>query len=162
MKIVKWVCGILLLLSGAGLVFVGAAGSWEGLTSGQPVGLILMLHTAALGVGLIWLGVRLLRGRPGKKAQEQVPSDQEKTEEEVRKKAVWEAQERQRQEEQRWLEERPALKAQFACFSERSKIEQNTNKGQFQIQLPWFTSESKEKPPISFEIGGFYGCGDRI
>lgn len=37
----------------------------------------------------------------------------EKAEEEARKKAVWEAQERQRQEEQRWLEERPALKAQF-------------------------------------------------
>ena len=37
----------------------------------------------------------------------------EKAEEEARKKAVWEVQERQRQEEQRWLEERPALKAQF-------------------------------------------------
>ena len=113
MKIVKYVCCILLLLFGVGLAFVGVAGSWESLTSGRPVGLILMLPTAALGAGLIWLGVRLLRGRPGKQAQERVPSDQRKTEEEARKKAVWEAQERQRQEEQRWLEERPALKAQF-------------------------------------------------
>lgn len=114
MKIVKWVCGILLLLLAADLVFVGAVGSWESLTSGQLVGLILMLPTAALGVGLIWLGVRLLRGRPGKKAQEHVPSEQEKAaQEEARKKAVWEAQERERQEEARWLEERPALKAQF-------------------------------------------------
>ena len=114
MKILKYVCGILLLLSGADLIFVGAAGIWESLTSGRLVGLILMLPTAALGVGLIWLGVRLLRGRPGKKAQEHVPSEQEKAaQEEARKKAVWEAQERERQEEARWLEEHPALKAQF-------------------------------------------------
>ncbi|MDD7663028.1 MAG: hypothetical protein PUJ39_09585 [Eubacteriales bacterium] len=119
MKIVKWVCGILLLLFGADLVFVGAAGSWESLTSGQLVGLILTLPTAALGAGLIWLGIRLLRGRPGKMAQEQVPSKQEKAarekadQEKVRKKAIQEAQERQWQEKQRWLEERPALKAQF-------------------------------------------------
>ena len=92
MKIVKWVCGILLLLFGADLVFVGAAGSWESLTSGQLVGLILMLPLAAVGVGLLWLGIRLLRGRPGKKAQEQVPSKQEKAarekadQEKVRKK----------------------------------------------------------------------------
>lgn len=113
MKIVKYVCCILLLLFGVELAFVGVTGSWESLTSGQPVGLILTLPTAVLGAGLIWLGVRLLRGRPGKKAQEQVPSDQEKTVEEAWKKSVREAQERQRLEEQRWLEERPALKAQF-------------------------------------------------
>ena len=113
MKIVKWVCGILLMLIGADLVFVGAAGSWESLTGGQPAGLILMLPTATVGVGLIWLGVRLLRGRPGKKAQEQVPSEQEKAEEEARAKAVWEAKHQEWQEEQRWLAERPALKAQF-------------------------------------------------
>lgn len=53
MKIVKWMCGILLMLIGADLVFLGAAGSWESLTSGQPVGLILMLPTAVLGAGLI-------------------------------------------------------------------------------------------------------------
>ena len=119
MKILKYVCGILLLLSGADLIFVGAAGSWESLTGSQPVGLVLMLPTAALGAGLIWLGIRLLRGRPGKKAQEQVPPEQEEAarekadQEEVRKKAIREAQERARQEEARWLEERPALKAQF-------------------------------------------------
>ncbi|MCI5596313.1 MAG: hypothetical protein MR380_06335, partial [Lachnospiraceae bacterium] len=78
MKIVKWMCGILLLLFGADLAFVGAAGSWESLTSGQPTGLILTLPTAALGVGLIWLGVRPFRGRTGKKAQEQVLSEREK------------------------------------------------------------------------------------
>lgn len=119
MKIVKWMCGILLLLFAAGLAFVGAAGSWESLTSGQPVGLILTLPTAVLGVGLIWLGVRLLRGRTGKKAQEQVLSEQEKAarekaEEEERKKAIQAAQEKKRQEEQRWLEEHPALKARFS------------------------------------------------
>lgn len=116
-------CGILLLLFGADLAFVGAAGSWESLTSGQPTGLILTLPTAALGVGLIWLGVRPFRGRTGKKAQEQVLSvrekaAREKAEEEERKKAILAAQEkqqqeRQRQERERWLEERPALKARF-------------------------------------------------
>ena len=86
MKILKYVCGILLLLSGADLIFVGAAGSWESLTSGRLVGLILTLPTAVLGAGLIWLGIRLLRGRPGKKAQEHVPSEQEKAaQEEARK-----------------------------------------------------------------------------
>lgn len=120
MKILKYVCGILMLLIGADLVFVGAAGSLESLTGSQPVGLVLMLPTAALGAGLIWLGIRLLRGRPGKKAQAHVPSEQEKADqekesqiraaqEEARKKAVWEAQEQQRQERQRC----PALKAQF-------------------------------------------------
>lgn len=119
MQVIKRVCGVLLLLLGGYLAFVGVAGSWESLTSGRPVGLILMLPTAALGVGLIWLGVRLLRGRSGKQVRKQASPEPEKAarekadQEESRKKAVWEAQERQRQEERRWLEEHPALKAQF-------------------------------------------------
>lgn len=124
MKAIKWMGGVLLLLLGAALTFVGAAGSWESLTSSQPVGLILMLPMAAIGAGLIWLGVRLLRGRSAKKAQVHVPSEQEKADqekesrirdaqEEARRKALKEAQERVRQEHVRWLEEHPEWKAQF-------------------------------------------------
>lgn len=118
MKILKVVCCILLLLFGAGFFFIGAAGGWESLASGQPAGLVLMLPMTAVGVGAIWLGFRLLRGHPGKKAQEPVRSEQEKAarrkaEEDARRKENEAAAEKRRQEEQRWLEEHPALKAQF-------------------------------------------------
>ena len=71
--------------------------------------------------------VRFLRGRPGKRAQEQVLTGQEKAEKEARKNAGLTALEEQREKlrrerllqarqrwlEKQWLEEPPALKARF-------------------------------------------------
>ena len=42
------------------------------------------------------------------------------------------------------------------------KMEQRRiNNGKIQISAFRIGSKSKEKPPISFEISGFYGCGNR-
>lgn len=124
MKILKYACCILLLLFGADFFFVGAAGSWECMASGQPAGLVLMLPMAAGGVGLIWLGVRLLRGHPVQKTQEPVLSEQEKAakrkaEEDARRKENEAAAEQWRQEEQRWLEEHPDVRCAMRALCHR-------------------------------------------
>ena len=120
MKTVRRVCSVILMLFGGLYAFGGIVGLWVDLTTRDADNrlevFVIMLLMAAIGAGLLYLGIRL---RPGKKVQERVPSKQEKAareeadQEKVRKKAIQEAQERQWQEKQRWLEERPALKAQF-------------------------------------------------
>ena len=66
-------------------------------------------------MSMLWLGVQLFRGHPGKKTQEHVPSEQEKAaQEKARQEAAWEVRKRKQKETEHWLEVPPALKERFA------------------------------------------------
>ena len=70
MKTVRRVCSVILMLFGGLYAFGGIVGLWVDLTTRDADNrlevFVIMLLMAAIGAGLLYLGIRL---RPGKKVQ---------------------------------------------------------------------------------------------